>query len=119
VREVYRRLDGYAGESFSVYDATRRAWHQSWATNRGELLLLDGALKDGAMVLVAHDAPTNGVESLLRGVWRRQPDGSVRETAERSTDGGAHWGPVFDLEFRRATRRSFTPPDDPPSPSRP
>lgn len=101
VREVYRRTDGYVGESISIYEAARRTWHQSWATNRGELLLLDGGMKDGAMVLIAHEAPVNGVASLLRGVWRRQHDGSVRETAERSTDSGGHWAPVFDLEFRK------------------
>jgi hypothetical protein len=102
VREVYRRLDGYVGESISIYDVARRTWHQSWATNRGELLLLDGGMTSGAMVLIAHEAPVNGLAPLLRGVWRQQRDGSVRETADRSTDGGAHWAPVFDIEFRHA-----------------
>ncbi|HEY2849827.1 MAG TPA: hypothetical protein VGI97_08115, partial [Gemmatimonadaceae bacterium] len=89
VREVYRRLDGYTGESFSTYDASRRRWHQSWVTNQGELLLLDGGMKDGAMMLAGPEQPTNGTASTIRGVWKREANGSVRETAERTTDGGA------------------------------
>ncbi len=118
VREVYRRVDGYEGESFSLYDAARRVWHQSWTTNRGELLLLEGGLHDGAMVLIGRDAATTGADALLRGVWRRQPDGSVRETADRSTDGGVHWTPVFDIDFHRADRGPLARAAEPRDPSR-
>jgi hypothetical protein len=104
VREVYRRADGYAGESFSVYDAPRGRWHQSWVTNRGELLLLDGGLKDGAMVLTGSEAGARGTSSLIRGVWLSESDGSVRETAHRSIDGGKSWIPEFDIVFRRGGR---------------
>jgi hypothetical protein len=104
IREVYRRLDGYTGESFSTYDKSRRRWHQNWVTNRGELLLLDGGIKDASMVLAGPEQPTNGTASTIRGVWKREANGSVRETAERTTDGGATWTVVFDIEFRRATR---------------
>jgi hypothetical protein len=104
VREVYRRADGYAGESFSMYDAPRGHWHQSWVTNRGELLLLDGGLKDGTMVLTGSEAGENGASSVIRGVWLREDDGSVRETAQRSIDGGKSWSPEFDIVMRRARR---------------
>jgi hypothetical protein len=100
VREVYTRTDGYVGESFSVYDSTRAIWHQSWVTNRGELLLLDGALKNGDMVLSGPNRTQTGT-STIRGIWHVQANGSVRETAEQSIDGGKSWSPVFDLEFRR------------------
>ena len=42
VREVYVQNDGVQGESFSAFDATRHRWHQSWITNHGSMLLLDG-----------------------------------------------------------------------------
>src|SRR4051812_31083719 len=45
LREVYEQRDGLRGESFSVYDSTRKVWHQSWVTNRGTLLLLEGGLR--------------------------------------------------------------------------
>ena len=113
IREVYRRADGYTGESFSTYDVARHRWHQSWVTNRGELLLLDGGRKGGSMVLAGPEQPTSGSASVIRGVWKREANGSVRETAERSTDGGATWTVVFDLEFRRKARRVIAPADQP------
>jgi hypothetical protein len=100
LREVYQQTDGLVGESFSTYDASRGTWHQSWVTNRGTLLLLDGGLEGDRMTLTATEKSSEGTTSLLRGVWRRE-DAAVRETAERSTDGGKTWTPVFDVVFRK------------------
>jgi hypothetical protein len=99
VREVYVQRDGLRGESFSAFDAGRHAWHQSWVTNHGVLLLLDGQLQSGRMVLTATEHGLQGDSSLLRGIWTPQR-GSVRETAQRSKDGGKTWEPVFDIVFR-------------------
>lgn len=99
VREVYVQGDGVQGESFSMFDASRHLWHQSWVTNHGSLLLLDGRLDAGRMVLTATEHDKKGGTSLLRGIWIPQ-HGSVRETAQRSKDGGKTWEPVFDIVFR-------------------
>lgn len=99
VHEDYRQADGLHGESYSLYDAARKAWHQSWVTNRGELLLLDGGMQGNRMVFTGKQRTADGKPSLLRGVWYRQGDG-VRETATRSLDGGKTWQPVFDILFR-------------------
>jgi hypothetical protein len=98
IREKYVQSDGLHGESFSTYDAARRSWHQSWVTNRGTLLLLDGGVVGGRMVLTATEHAPDGSSSLLRGVWWTKGK-SVRERAERSKDGGATWSPVFDIVF--------------------
>ena len=68
VREVYEQADGMVGESLSLYDASRRRWHQSWVTNRGSLLLLNGGLEGERMVLTGPDRVPGGAASLLRGV---------------------------------------------------
>jgi len=99
LQELYAQNDGLRGESFSLFDASHGAWHQSWVTNRGQLLLLDGGLENGRMVLTGTERAADGASSLLRGIWRRVGTG-VRESAERSTDGGRTWKPVFDVEFR-------------------
>ena len=99
VREVYTQRDGMQGESFSTYDASRHVWHQSWVTNHGTLLLLEGRLDGGRMVLTAPVHDGKGASSLLRGIWI-PGRGSVRETAQRSVDGGKTWEPVFDIVFR-------------------
>jgi hypothetical protein len=99
VREVYVQGDGLRGESFSAFDASRRRWHQSWITNHGSMLLLDGQLVGGRMVLTATELDKKGDSSLVRGIWIPQR-GSVRETAQRSKDGGKTWEPLFDIVFR-------------------
>lgn len=105
IRESYRQNDGMVGESFSTYDASRGVWHQSWVTSRGELLLLEGKLQGNRMVLTAPEHAANGDSSLIRGIW--EPLGpNVRETAERSHDGGKTWAPVFDIIFRPHRARS-------------
>jgi hypothetical protein len=103
LREVYRQTDGLVGESFNIYDASRGRWHQSWVTNRGTLLLLDGGMDGDHMTLTATEKSSEGATSLLRAVWRRE-GAAVRETAERSTDGGKTWAPVFDILFRKHGR---------------
>lgn len=99
VRERYEQRDGHVGESFSLYDASRGLWHQSWVTNRGELLLLDGSLRGDSMVLVGTDRGARGEPRLVRGVWYPEST-SVREIADRSTDSGRTWTPWFDITFR-------------------
>jgi hypothetical protein len=101
IREVYEQNDGLVGESFSAYDATRRVWHQSWVTNRGRLLTLEGEIVDGRMILTGDDRSTDGKSRLLRGIWYKQDDG-VRETAEVSTNNGKSWQPLFDIIFKPA-----------------
>jgi len=96
LREDYQGTDGHRGQSFTIYDGGRKVWHQSWVTNRGELLLIEGRIEHGAMVLSGEDRVKG---ALVRGVWKPEK-GYVRETAVTSTDGGTTWKPWFDLVFR-------------------
>jgi hypothetical protein len=105
LREVYEEPGGLHGESFSLYDASRGRWHQSWVTDRGSLLLLDGGLEGSRMVLTGAERLADGTASQLRGIWWVEGD-AVRETAERSTDGGKTWRPVFDIVFRPHGQRA-------------
>ncbi len=99
LREVYEQNDGLRGESFSAWDTGRGVWHQSWVTNGGTVLLLDGGMKDGKMVLTATEHHRDGSTSLLRGTWWKEGR-NVREKAERSRDGGKTWTTAFDIVFR-------------------
>jgi hypothetical protein len=99
LHEIYEDTDGHKGESFSVYDGSRHIWHQTWVTNHGQLLTIEGGIRDGAMVLEGSDRAPDGKARLVRGTWRPIKDG-VREIAIKSTDGGMTWKPWFDLEFR-------------------
>ncbi|MBA3913323.1 MAG: hypothetical protein H0X25_05595 [Acidobacteriales bacterium] len=102
IHERYEDTDGLAGESFSIYDASRKLWHQTWVTNHGQLLVIEGGLEKGSMVLSGVDRADDGRQRRVRGTWTPDEHG-VRETAVRSLDGGKTWRPWFDLEFRPAT----------------
>jgi ketosteroid isomerase-like protein len=99
LREDYESANGLKGQSFSLYDASRRIWHQSWATNKGQLLTIEGRFEDGAMVLAGAERAADGAERLVRGTWK-PISGGVRETAVTSLDAGKTWQPWFDLVFR-------------------
>ena len=90
--EDYEGADGHKGVSLSIYDASRKVWHQTWVTNRGELLVIEGAFQGGKMVLIGADRTQDGTQRQVRGSWKPEGDG-VRETAVTSTDGarlGSH-----------------------------
>jgi len=99
LREDYESVEGLKGQSFTLYDASRRIWHQSWTTNRGQLLVIEGKLEAGEMILAGADRTAEGQERRVRGIWK-PVEGGVRETAVISTDAGRTWQPWFDLIFR-------------------
>ena len=96
VHEDYQQIDGLHGESFSSYDASRGVWHQTWVTNFGQLLVLEGKYKDGALVLSGED---HRKKVLVRVFWKQMPD-YIRERAETSSDHGKTWTMLFDMGFR-------------------
>ena len=100
LKEKYQGVNGGEGQSFSIYDSTRKLWHQTWVTNRGKLLQIEGQFQNGEMVLSGTDtfAPEHPI---IRGTWKPDPaEKGVRETAVTSSDNGATWKPLFDLIFR-------------------
>jgi ketosteroid isomerase-like protein len=99
LREDYQDREGHRGQSFSIYDAALKAWHQSWVSNRGQLLLLDGNLHGDELLLSATEHRMKGKNKLIRGTWK-PVEGGVRETAVTSIDEGKTWQPWFDLMFR-------------------
>lgn len=108
LHEDYRGTNGSHGESFTIYDATRKVWHQSWVTNRGVLLTIEGKMENGEMVLSGVDRTSDGKERHVRGTWKPVP-GGVSEVALRSIDGGKTWQPWFDMMFRPAASTLHDP----------
>jgi hypothetical protein len=102
LREDYVQNDGLHGRSFTIYDAHRKLWHQSWVTNRGDMLVIEGRLQGRRIVLEGDQATADG-RRRIRATWEPQGDG-VRETAVVSTDGGHEWKPLFDIVFRPHAR---------------
>lgn len=103
LHERYDGAQGYHGESFNVYDASRGVWHQTWVDTGGLLLVLEGGIRDGAMVLEGQTRDARGAVTQHRISWSvLADDGSrVRQHWEQSTDGGETWTTGFDGEYRR------------------
>jgi len=68
LREDYQGTDSLKGQSFSLYDAPRKVWRQSWVTNRGRSLVLEGKLQGDEMVLAGAYKSASGEETLVRGI---------------------------------------------------
>jgi hypothetical protein len=94
--ESWRGAKGGEGFSYSAYDSLRKTWHQTWVDKDGLVLLLDGGLQDGKMVLSGMTGTT-----LNRVSWEPRKDGTVRQLWETSADQGKTWQTAFDGLYRR------------------
>ena len=99
ILEDYVGTNGLHGQSFNTYDVPEQEWRQSWVTNHGEFLLLNGKQHGTEMVFIGHDRSGSGKERQVRGTWK-PVTGGVCETAVTSLDGGKNWQPWFDIVFR-------------------
>ena len=105
LHERYRTDRGYSGQSFNIYDAPRNVWHQTWVDSAGLLLLLEGGLRDGKMVLEGQTTGADRKVTRHRITWTPNPDGSVRQLWE-STGPDGKWTVAFDGRYTRSTHGS-------------
>lgn len=96
LHESWQGAGGGRGFSYNAYDPERKVWHQTWVDKQGNLLLLEGGLRGGRMVL---EGPQGKV--LNRITWTPAQDGTVRQRWETSPDQGKTWTTVFDGLYRR------------------
>lgn len=99
--ERYRQNDGHHGNGVTIFDGSRGLWHQTWVTNYGELLILEGRFDHGVLTMSGSDLGKDGKRVWYRVSWKQQSTGTrgVRETAVTSIDGGRSWKPEFDILF--------------------
>ena len=100
LHERYTTGHGYSGESLNIYDASRKLWHQTWVDTSGTLLLLEGGIRDGKMVLEGQTTGTDGQLVKHRITWTPNADGSVRQLWE-ATDPKGQWNTAFDGMYTR------------------
>jgi hypothetical protein len=101
--ERWEGASGLRGASYSVYAGGR--WHQTWVDSSGTLLLLDGGLRDGTMMLEgssrSEDDPGESVGHRISWSVMDGDRDSVRQLWEVSTDDGGTWHVAFDGRYRR------------------
>ena len=106
LHEHWHGNGGVEGRSMNAYDGTRGRWHQTWMDSTGDMLLLEGGLVDGAMVLEGRapsgDDPTAVDRQRITWTQVSDPDGAeVRQLWESSSDDGKTWTVAFDGRYRR------------------
>jgi len=100
LHERYETGRGYSGESLNIYDASRKVWHQTWVDSTGLLLVLEGGVVDGKMVLEGTITGPDGKQTGQRITWTPHPDGSVQQLWE-STGSDGQWTVAFDGKYVR------------------
>jgi hypothetical protein len=97
LREDWRGESGVVGTSLNAFDADRGVWHQTWIDSSGTLLLLEGGLESGTMVLNGKTA--EGHQRISWSVLGGNGD-RLRQHWETSSD-GEHWETLFDGRYSR------------------
>lgn len=104
IRESWTPLTGAGGSSLNTYRDDEKMWRQTWVDGSNSHADFRGGLVDGAMVIAGQWKGVNGpgTDGYVRITYSRQPDGSVRQFGEISSDGGKTFAPSFDLTYRPA-----------------
>ncbi|PWK54002.1 hypothetical protein [Pleionea mediterranea] len=105
LKEHYKTAKGYEGESFNLYDATTKQWHQTWVDNAGTLLQLDGVWNGQVMTLLGKGLTRKGEPVTHRIQWRPQDNGDVHQVWDITKDGGQHWQSNFFGVYQKKQRQ--------------
>jgi hypothetical protein len=104
LQETWKGVSNSAGSSLNFFDPGRQHWRQLWVWREGTTLELEGDFKDGVMMLEGDAKNRDGTLTRNRISWSVNPDGTVRQHWEVSSDGGASWKTEFDGEYRRTKK---------------
>lgn len=95
----------FTGTSYNFYNSRTGRWQQLWIDNQGGNLQLEGNFNGTAMVLRSEELPNrDNTPQIDRITWTPDPDGTVRQLWEVSTDKGQTWQVVFDGLYKRKKR---------------
>jgi hypothetical protein len=103
VQEHWTSVDGGTGGSVSMYDLSRKLWHQTWVDSTGTLVVLEGGLKGSAMVMTGQMVQ-DGKHQMDRMTWTPVQVGGtnkIRQLWETSSDGGKTWMTIFDVYYSK------------------
>jgi len=97
VFENYTDSRGYAGKSFSIYDATTKKWEQRYVDTTGGFHTWTGGIEDGRMVFYWKNP-----QGLNKMTYEKEGPDRVRQLLFSSNDEGKTWQPTYNgLYIRR------------------
>jgi len=101
VHEHWTGAQGGTGQSFNFYDREDGRWHQVWVSNSGNVLDLAGTYAGGTLTYRGEQRQPDGTALLHRLSFHANPDGTVRQLWETSSDKGTSWATAFDGLYRK------------------
>ena len=94
-----------SGVSMNYFDHTAGVWRQLWIGAGRSIVRYEGRPDNGAMHFLGVSINPDGSVDSSRMVLTPQPDGTVRQVIENSTDGG-DWQPFLEGHYVLRDRRS-------------
>jgi hypothetical protein len=91
----------WAGASYSSWQPKLGKWRQTWVDDGGGYLAFTGGMEDGAMTLYGEPREKDGVESQMRMRFLEVRPESLHWKWERTTDDGATWDSMMEIDYRR------------------
>lgn len=102
LQENWRAANGvYTGTSYNFYNSGTGLWYQTWVDNQGGVLLLQGGIQNGAMVLEGKSKNAQGQWQLDRITWTPHNANTVQQLWTVSVDEGKTWTTLFDGTYQR------------------
>lgn len=101
VHEHWTGARGETGQSFNFYNRDDGAWHQVWVSSNGNVLNLTGHYSHGTLTYAGENRKPDGTVLHHRLSFHANPDGTVRQLWETSSDGGSTWATSFDGLYAR------------------
>lgn len=96
IQENWEGAKGMKGHSYNIYAERRQTWHQTWVDSNGTLLMLEGGLVDGRMVLGGETPGPDGKGVIKHEIsWEKLDEVRVRQVWRTSRDGGSSWNDAF------------------------
>ena len=92
----------YKGESWSVYNPTKKIWQQTWVDNGGEYIALTGKFENGEMILSTQPGKLpDGKEQISRMVFYNITPKTFDWRWEASIDNGTTWKTNWLIHYKR------------------
>ena len=84
-------VGNFKGISISVYNPTKKTWHQAWADNKGGYYDLEGQVEGEKRIFKTQVKELNGEKIIQRMVFYNINFNSLTWDWELSRDGGVTW----------------------------
>ncbi len=97
----------FYGESWSVYNAQKKKWQQTWVDNTGAYMVFEGGMKDGKMELSMEKKDKAGKSIQMSMLFYNISANDFDWDWRKSEDDGKTWQTQWKIHYKRSTMFDF------------